>query len=79
MPKPLVRLRDGLTKDDWDYVILDDRPPCACPDSGHVANDKKNLCEPKRLPAPEGKGGSGEKKKGRKKDDKKGGKKGAKK
>lgn len=79
MSKSLCKLHDVLTKDIEAYVVLVDRPRYACTDCGRVANDKKNLCEPKRLPAPEGKGGSGEKKKGRKKDDKKGGKKGAKK
>jgi hypothetical protein len=49
MSKTLCEL-DKLLKKDFDvYTALVDRPNFVCQKCGRAVNDKKNVCEPKKI------------------------------
>ena len=49
MSKTLCEL-DKLLKKEFDaYAALVDRPNVVCQKCGRAANDKKNVCEPKKI------------------------------
>jgi hypothetical protein len=48
--KHLCKLCKSLKKNFETIAALVDRPRFLCTDCGRAANDKKHLCDPKRLP-----------------------------
>jgi hypothetical protein len=52
MAKHLCKLSESVKKNFETIASLVDRPRFVCTDCGRAANDKKRLCEPKRLPTP---------------------------
>jgi transposase-like protein len=51
MAKHLCKLSESVKKNFETIASLVDRPRFVCTDCGRAANDKKRLCEPKRIPA----------------------------
>jgi hypothetical protein len=50
MAKHLCKLSESVKKNFETIAALVDRPRFVCTDCGRAANEKKRLCEPKRLP-----------------------------
>jgi len=50
MTKHLCKLSQSVKKNFEEIAALVDRPRFVCTDCGRAANEKKRLCEPKRLP-----------------------------
>jgi hypothetical protein len=52
MAKHLCKLSQSVKKNFETIASLVDRPQFVCTDCGRAANEKKRLCEPKRIPGP---------------------------
>ena len=50
MTKHLCKLSQSVKKNFETIAGLVDRPRFICTDSGRAANEKKRVCEPKRMP-----------------------------
>jgi len=48
--KELCKLKKNLSKQFEEIAALVDRPRFLCVECGRAANEKRRLCEPKRIP-----------------------------